>query len=250
MLYFSCSSTYIPMKATKEQPVCIPNLASVIPAMDLMDREFTSYAHSQSYSAPICSSMELAQKTLSRYYSSTDKSVLYRIAMGKLSFVFWIWSRTFIHYTSSSPTLQINILQEHSLIAHLDQEYRKTHTRYLWAVIFCARRRLWCWDTGRWHFNRCHAECCRAQHVRLSWCFTSSPILRPSYGAWPLPYHWHWARHRCHCMVAWAPCHISLPFKDGTQLPFCPRCALHSWPHIISFTDISASYFNRCWVPL
>jgi len=88
MLYFSCSSTYIPMKATKEQPVCIPNLASVIPAMDLMDREFTSYAHSQSYSAPICSSMELAQKTLSRYYSSTDKSVLYRIAMGKLSFVF------------------------------------------------------------------------------------------------------------------------------------------------------------------
>ncbi|KIM62610.1 hypothetical protein SCLCIDRAFT_119312 [Scleroderma citrinum Foug A] len=79
-LYFSRGSTYIPtMNAMKEQPAfSIPNLAS---AMDLMDREFTSYAHDPSYSAPIRASIELAQKTLSRYYSSTDKSTLYRIAM-------------------------------------------------------------------------------------------------------------------------------------------------------------------------
>ena len=92
MLYFSHGSTYIPtMNAMKEQPAfSIPNLASVIPAMDLMDREFTSYAHDPSYSAPIHASIELAQKTLSRYYSSTDKSTLYRITMGTLlSHVFW-----------------------------------------------------------------------------------------------------------------------------------------------------------------
>ena len=67
----------------------IPNLASVIPAMDLMDREFTGYAHNLTYSAPICAAIELAQKTLSRYYSSTDKSVLYHIAMGILLLFFW-----------------------------------------------------------------------------------------------------------------------------------------------------------------
>ena len=92
MLYFLCSSTYIPTtNAMKEQlAFSILNLASVIPAMDLMDREFTSYAHDPSYSTPICASIELAQKTLSRYYSSTDKSMLYRIAMGMLlSHVFW-----------------------------------------------------------------------------------------------------------------------------------------------------------------
>jgi len=90
MLYFSRGSTYIPTNTMKEQPVCsIPNLASVIPAMDLMDREFTDYSHNPSYSAPIRASIELAQKTLSRYYSSMDKSPLYRIAMGILFLVVW-----------------------------------------------------------------------------------------------------------------------------------------------------------------
>ena len=32
-------------------------------------------------------------------------------------------------------------------------------------------------------------------------------------------------------MVARAPHHISLPFKDGAQLSFCPRCILHSFSH-------------------
>ena len=73
----------------KEPVYSIPNLASVIPAMDLMDREFTGYAHNPTYSAPIRTAIELAQKTLSRYYSSMDKSVLYRIAMGILLLFFW-----------------------------------------------------------------------------------------------------------------------------------------------------------------
>ena len=92
MLYFSRGSTYIPTtNAIKEQPAfSIPNLTSVIPAMDLMDREFTSYAHNPSYSTPIRASIELTQKTLSCYYSLMDKSTLYRITMGMLlSCVFW-----------------------------------------------------------------------------------------------------------------------------------------------------------------
>ena len=89
MLYFSRGSTYIPTKPTKELVYLIPNLASMIPAMDLMDREFTGYAHNLTYSAPIHTAIELAQKTLSHYYSSMDKLVLYHIAMGILLLFFW-----------------------------------------------------------------------------------------------------------------------------------------------------------------
>ncbi|KIM51945.1 hypothetical protein SCLCIDRAFT_50681, partial [Scleroderma citrinum Foug A] len=99
-LYFSCGSTYIPTKPMKELVYSIPNLASMIPAMDLMDREFTSYAHNPTYSAPIRAAIELAQKTLSCYYSSMDKSVLYHIAMA----LHPRYKLTYFKNTCHSPT--------------------------------------------------------------------------------------------------------------------------------------------------
>ncbi|KAL4075016.1 hypothetical protein V8B97DRAFT_2022602 [Scleroderma yunnanense] len=77
-LYFLHGSTYI---LTKEHPCLIPTLTPVIPAMDLMDRKFTSYSHNLSYSVPIHTSIELVQKTLSCYYSLMDKLMLYCIIM-------------------------------------------------------------------------------------------------------------------------------------------------------------------------
>ncbi|KIM50294.1 hypothetical protein SCLCIDRAFT_34436 [Scleroderma citrinum Foug A] len=73
-LYFSCAS---------------PNLATVIPAMDHIDKEFTMYAlDASSYSPPIRAALEMAKKTLNRYYARTDESHLYHIAMDTNSLIF------------------------------------------------------------------------------------------------------------------------------------------------------------------
>jgi len=67
-LYFSCST---------------PNLAMVIPAMDYIDTTFTTGLLKKEQLDPaIRAAVGLAKRTLNRYYSLTDASELYRIAMG------------------------------------------------------------------------------------------------------------------------------------------------------------------------
>ncbi|KAJ8579264.1 hypothetical protein M405DRAFT_754714, partial [Rhizopogon salebrosus TDB-379] len=58
-----------------------PNLATVIPAMDLIDDKLTSYSHDHKYLPAIRAAVRLAKKTLNRYYELTDTSEVYRIAM-------------------------------------------------------------------------------------------------------------------------------------------------------------------------
>ncbi|SJL07249.1 uncharacterized protein ARMOST_10592 [Armillaria ostoyae] len=59
-----------------------PNLATVIPAMDHINQVFaTTSIRNTQLSAPMRASLLVAKKTLNRYYSMTDKSDLYRIAM-------------------------------------------------------------------------------------------------------------------------------------------------------------------------
>ncbi|EJD49362.1 hypothetical protein AURDEDRAFT_23274, partial [Auricularia subglabra TFB-10046 SS5] len=58
-----------------------PNLAMVIPAMDHIDQVFSDQSVSHKFNAAIRASLGLAKKTLNRYYSATDYSDLYRIAM-------------------------------------------------------------------------------------------------------------------------------------------------------------------------
>jgi len=69
-----------------------PNLATVIPAMDVIDERFSTDSLDRSgYDASIRASLGLAKKTLNRYYNMTDWSEVYRIAMGmflNLSFSF------------------------------------------------------------------------------------------------------------------------------------------------------------------
>jgi len=55
----------------------------VIPAMDHIDRELTKYSVNRKYLHCIRSGVSLAKETLNRYYSRTDHSEVYRIAMGK-----------------------------------------------------------------------------------------------------------------------------------------------------------------------
>ncbi|KAG1853540.1 hypothetical protein C8R48DRAFT_558143, partial [Suillus tomentosus] len=58
-----------------------PSLATVIPAMDLIDDKLTSYSQDRKYLPAIRAAVCLAKKTLNRYYELTDTSEVYRIAM-------------------------------------------------------------------------------------------------------------------------------------------------------------------------
>jgi hypothetical protein len=60
-----------------------PSLPVVIPAMDLIDSLFTDLTLPTSQKHPaIRAAVKTAKKTLNKYYSLTDHSELYRIAMG------------------------------------------------------------------------------------------------------------------------------------------------------------------------
>ncbi|KAG2136523.1 ribonuclease H-like domain-containing protein, partial [Suillus bovinus] len=65
-LYFSCAT---------------PNLAMVIPAMDHVNKMLTSYLCNKKYMPSIRLAVQLAKKTLNRYYQLTDRSHTYRISM-------------------------------------------------------------------------------------------------------------------------------------------------------------------------
>ncbi|KIM63481.1 hypothetical protein SCLCIDRAFT_117161, partial [Scleroderma citrinum Foug A] len=60
-----------------------PNLATVIPAMDHIDQELTTYLRDQHYLLSIRSGVTLAKRTFNCYYGRTDTSEVYRIAMGE-----------------------------------------------------------------------------------------------------------------------------------------------------------------------
>lgn len=60
-----------------------PNLATVIPAIDLIDETFTNAIRDANVNLAIRSAIILAKKTLNKYYSLSDQSAVYRIAMSK-----------------------------------------------------------------------------------------------------------------------------------------------------------------------
>ncbi|KIL55138.1 hypothetical protein M378DRAFT_18219, partial [Amanita muscaria Koide BX008] len=59
----------------------VPNLTMVIPAMDHIDEVLAMYIASPKYSQAIWSALSVGKCTLNRYYSKTDFSETYRIAM-------------------------------------------------------------------------------------------------------------------------------------------------------------------------
>ncbi|EIW51355.1 uncharacterized protein TRAVEDRAFT_101781, partial [Trametes versicolor FP-101664 SS1] len=59
-----------------------PNLATVIPAMDLIDQQLASkHKMTAKYDFAIRTAMGLAKRTLNKYYELSDSSEAYRIAM-------------------------------------------------------------------------------------------------------------------------------------------------------------------------
>ncbi|KAG1840505.1 hypothetical protein DFJ58DRAFT_667157, partial [Suillus subalutaceus] len=64
--YFSCAT---------------PNLATVIPAMDHIDKSLTTHSFDKNLNSAIRAALAMGKKTLDRYYSLTDSSQTYHIAM-------------------------------------------------------------------------------------------------------------------------------------------------------------------------
>jgi hypothetical protein len=59
-----------------------PCVAAVIPAMDKMHAELTAAAENVEYSPALQAALSLGKNLLDKYYSLTDDSEIYRIAMG------------------------------------------------------------------------------------------------------------------------------------------------------------------------
>ncbi|KAF9505623.1 hypothetical protein BS47DRAFT_1275570, partial [Hydnum rufescens UP504] len=58
-----------------------PNLANVIPVMDSIDSALSLSNTEKKYNDSICLGVSLARQTLNRYYSKTDTSDTYQVAM-------------------------------------------------------------------------------------------------------------------------------------------------------------------------
>ena len=69
----------------------IPNLATVIPAMDHIDSVLATNAIDNRYCLAVQAALTIGKKTLNHYYSKTDLSNIYRIAMGN---ILWFISTT------------------------------------------------------------------------------------------------------------------------------------------------------------
>jgi hypothetical protein len=73
--------------------------------MDYIDQQLTAYSISPMYSASIKASITLGKKTLNRYYDKTDQSEIYRIAMGKLMYSFYVvLLLQHIHFSLTPPS--------------------------------------------------------------------------------------------------------------------------------------------------
>jgi hypothetical protein len=66
---------------TQEFSTDTPCIANVIPAMDRMHKELTSASNNMDYSPAIRAAVKLGIGLLDKYYSLTDNSEIYRIAM-------------------------------------------------------------------------------------------------------------------------------------------------------------------------
>jgi len=83
--FFACSRYFVQIfkDATLFFSRGTPNLATVIPAMDLIDKVLTASSESSSkYSLAVRAALTIGKRTLDKYHNKTGESDVYRIAMG------------------------------------------------------------------------------------------------------------------------------------------------------------------------
>ena len=69
-----------------------PCIANIIPAMDRMHENLLAACNNKDYSTGIRAALKIGMNLLNKYYSITDNSEVYRIAMSTLIFLF-TWDR-------------------------------------------------------------------------------------------------------------------------------------------------------------
>lgn len=93
--------------------------------MDKMHTELTAAAENVEYSPALQAALTLGKNLLNKYYSLSDDSEIYRIAIGMY---YWISFQTFYNIIiSASPTseTQTQILREAEMGEELDQNGRR-----------------------------------------------------------------------------------------------------------------------------
>src|ERR1700722_19934437 len=85
MLFFSRGTS---VRTEHSEGHKIPNLATVIPAMDHIDRVLATNAIESRSGLAVQAALSIGKKTSNHYYSKTDLSNIYRIAMGKYYHLF------------------------------------------------------------------------------------------------------------------------------------------------------------------
>ena len=97
----------------------VPNIATIIPAMDCIDEVLATNALDARYSLSIQAALTLGKKTLNRYYSKTDLSEVYRIAMG-MYLPFYNIMHSVNHFPSSPPSAQATVFPKCWLDRRMD----------------------------------------------------------------------------------------------------------------------------------
>ena len=89
-----------------------PNLAKVIPAMDIIDKKLkTASEDHEKYDPAIRFACSLAKRLLNKYYSLSDASKLYRLAMSTFPSISSCVGALTLFSTSSSSCIQAKVLQ-------------------------------------------------------------------------------------------------------------------------------------------
>jgi hypothetical protein len=90
-----------------------PNLATVILAMDHIDKMLTTSSLNSIHLPSICAILSIGKKTLNHYYNATDQSEVYWIAMSEFILIiciFFCQADVVWCHCSSSPMAQTPVL--------------------------------------------------------------------------------------------------------------------------------------------
>lgn len=82
-----------------------PPVSSVVPAMDTIDRAFTTASmDDDDFSLPIKVALELGKRILNKYYNLTDESEIYRLSISMWTMITApYWLTCFFISSSSGP---------------------------------------------------------------------------------------------------------------------------------------------------
>ena len=85
---------------TLEFSTDIPCPATIIPVIDKMHDKLIKAAENNQYLLPLWAALSIGERLLNKYYSLTDDSEIYHIAMSKFHFLFPTFFVFIINFSS------------------------------------------------------------------------------------------------------------------------------------------------------